>query len=254
MVKSNTLIKIHSKLDSHDKFISNDFTIENKNSNLKVIYNYDRRFYFSVNFPTSKSVLEDGKTERNMFGASRITSLTRSDYEFKGSMLPGEVALHENFNVEGLNIMLSKISEWLNNLWDELTASPALRVVIEQSDEIEEIKKSFDKIEEEKFSKSEAEALIEKLNYLEVQFQEQMEQSSSNKKHYTDALNELHSEIENLKILVFTLKKKSWFKAFGTRIFKWYSKEENRRMLKDGMELIKPLLPEGTDGIEGIGN
>ncbi len=37
-------------------------------------------------------------------------------------------------------------------------------------------------------------------------------------------------------------------------MYKWISKEDNRKLLKDGVKLLKPLLPENAKNISATGN
>lgn len=72
----------------------------------------------------------------------------------------------------------------------------------------------------------------------------QIDKINLEKAIYEDEINKLHIDIDTLKETLNSFNKKGWFKSFTSKIFKWTSNSENRKMLKDGYSIVKEFLPE----------
>jgi hypothetical protein len=250
MISNSFLFEIKNVLDKNKNFSSNDFVLNSETAVLKIAYVYDEKYYFNINIPLEISKLSRTEKESLTLGFSTTQKeIEYYDYEFSGRVSPGNIANEERITFEGKAKLLKYLSEWLGNLWKELTIQPELRKINEIEKEIQNINEKFESISEDNFSKEEANKLIEKLDKLEQQFQEKLEAEIQDKELLKSTLTELHNEIEKLKGQSKVLNKKNWFKSFGGKIFVWLSKEENRKFLKDSEEFLKPLLPDTIEQI-----
>ena len=251
MLKSATLKTLKEIINQHGKFIFEDFQIQSEEYELNIIYEYDDKFIFQIFFPNRKSEFKEETTTQGVFNnRTTINKTTYKDYRFRGTVIPGTISLEEEIEFVGIEEFYKEIKIWLNNLWKEIIDTPFAREYSNSKEEIDKLKTSFDKLEDRFFSKEEKEDLEKRLSDLENLLNKNINEFQTSKEETEILLKELNSDIEHLKLIINTFKKKGWFKAFVNRVYKWYSKDENRKMLKDGIDLIKPLLPEGTDIID----
>jgi hypothetical protein len=66
----------------------------------------------------------------------------------------------------------------------------------------------------------------------------------TDKQELESQLKDLAKDIETLKMTVEGLRKPGWLKSFATKVFKWTKNSENRKLLKDGYDIARQLLPE----------
>ncbi|SIT98035.1 hypothetical protein SAMN05660493_02766 [Epilithonimonas bovis DSM 19482] len=250
MISNSFLFEIKTTIDKNKRFSNNDFLTITENHNLKIVYLYDDKYFFDIKIPIETSKLSRTINETQTIGfTSTRKEIEYYEYEFSGKVCPGSIVNEERITFEGKSKLIQHLSEWLSNLWQELTIKPELRRLNEIEEEIKNINEKFTNISEENFTKEEANILIDKLNKLEEQFKEKLEAEIQDKAILKATLAELHLEIEKLKGQSKILNKKNWFKSFGGKMFNWISKEENRKFLKDTGEFIKPLLPDSIDKI-----
>lgn len=251
MVRNVTRIEIIETLDSHKYFSSADFDIKIKGNSINLKYEYDDRFYFKINLPTRTTTKTVKRTKPPGILGERSYN-KEEDIEIhviNGKVCPGEMILEEDLRIEGKDNISSRIKDWLYSIWEELKAGPVNKLIDEQNEIIENIKAKVDKVSEDYFTKKEANELREKLNLFEDSLKKQIEQQSEENGNIRSTIRELENEIEVLKSTIDVLNKKNWFKSSITKMYKWISKENNRKLLKDGAKLLKPLLPESVKDV-----
>lgn len=245
MVNKTFILKLKQNIDDSKYFGSNDFSITEEYGNLNVNYNYTESYFFELKIPSEMSILSRTEKQTNSFGIlSTQKEYEYQQYEFSGRLSPGKISETEHFHFEGEAKVLTYLNNWLNNLWNELTFAPELRKLNDFDEEIQKINEKFNNVSADYFSKDEITNLIEKLEILENQFIDKLESEIKDKEALQEVLEDLHKEIEKLKGQSKVLNKRNWFKSFGGKIFKWVSKEENRKFLHDTSEFIRPLLPD----------
>jgi len=236
MIRNSLYKTIVQTLDNSNRFESTDFTIQSEvtynYTNLKILYNYDDRYYIEFSLP--KELSKDINDTYN--------------YSISGKACPGPFALNESFNFRGSKNILVKISEWVINLWEELSSEPIIRNVNRKSDEINEILEKFTDVENVHFTQSEVSELKNKLDALEKKIIADYEDFIDDKKQLQKDIDDLHQDIETLKQTVNSLKKQGWLKSFTTKAVKWVSKDKNRKMLSDGYSVVREFLPEEIKG------
>ena len=251
MIRNKTKVEINETLDEHKYFSSSDFEIIIKGKSITLKYEFDERFYFKINLPsrpTSKTVKRSKPPgilgTRNYNEEEEIET-----YVVTGKVSPGEMILEEDLRFEGRNEISRQIKRWLNSIWEELVASPLNKMIDEQNEIIEKIKSQVNQIPEDYFTKDEANELREKINSLEENLKNQIESQASENDNLKQKLSELENEMDSLRATIPLLNKRNWFKSSMTKMYKWISKENNRKLLKDGAKLLKPLLPESIKDV-----
>jgi len=249
MIKNSLLLKIHNVLDADKNFGKTDFVLITDKGTLNISYYYDPNFYIAIRIPDKISDLSKTE-ERTTFSFTTTKSEIRyKEYEFSGTLSPGNVAMSENFEIEGVSNLMNLIQKWLTNLWSELATHHHVKKALEALEEIEKLKSKFDIISEESFSNEEISKLIQRLDTLEQDFKSKLEKEQIDKEILAQSINNLHSEIEKLKAQTKILNKRNWFKSYASKMFLWISKEENRKFLADSKDFIKPMLPESIKDI-----
>jgi len=232
MIRGKFYKDIIIKIDSHERFESYDFKISSEsnayNTMLEIEYKIQSEFLLTFKIPSSVTSKE---------GSSDY-------YLFSGTVCPGPISYQESFNFKGLQGIFNTIERWLDCIWEELTSNPIVKYIESQQEQINDIFEKFDSIDDEYFTKVEAEDLKNRLDELEKTLKDEAIKLNKDKELLQNELIKLHTDIETLKLTITSLNKNGWLKSFTGKIFKWTSKTENRALLKDGFSLVKAFLPE----------
>ncbi len=245
MIRNKTLQEIRLLVEKHKRFTVTDFKFETKGDKLDIKYEYEDKFYFTISIPNETTTINQETKETHLIRTVTKDS-SYQDYHFKGHCSPGKLSMTEylDFYTEGQ--LYKSISNWLDNLWDELLAIPISRQIEEQEKFINEIQERLKDLPDSYFDLAEMQDLISKIDSLEKKFQEKLENEVHDKNELKRKIEELHNEFETLKATLGSVKKKGWFKSFATKTITWLTKEENRKFLKDAKDYIQPLLPESV--------
>lgn len=237
MIREKFLKDISTTINNHKRFESYDFDItpysQNKSgpTKLKITYKMSPKYQIEIVIPNTKTKVQGAYVESD-------------EYVFKCDKCPGKVAYQESINCNGEEDLHKNLKIWLDCIWDELVSNPILKSIKSQEEKVEELFKKFDLIDDEPFNSQEVEELRKKLDDLESMLKTEIESSKKNKEELENEIDNLHSDIETLKVTINSFTRKGWIKSFTTKIFKWTSNSENRKMLKDGYTLIKEILPD----------
>jgi hypothetical protein len=231
--------QIISTIDQHERFENSDFDIktdENKIIKLTITYLAESKYQIIFNLPKSQT------TQTGALG------LPNSDYSFDGTVCPGPMALTETFQFRGEDGIFRRIKTWLDCIWEELSSNPVVKQLEEQQEQIDQIFEKFDNLPDEFFTKEEAADLKKRLDELEETLKENMQKQNADNAKFEEQIDELHIDIDTLKVTIHSLKKKGWIKSFFSKSLKWGMNSENRKLIKDGYSLVKALLPEDIKG------
>lgn len=234
MIRGKYYKDIISTIDKHKRFESSDFDIKSVKGNrgsttLTITYTIESKYKIEFNVPGSKTTDKDSWS---------------SYYKFSGVACPGPLAYSESFSFNGIEGLYEKINDWLGCIWEELISNPIVKRIEEQQAEIDKIVGNFENLDDDYFSIDEAEDLKKRLSKLEEDLKEQIEKNTKSKKEAESQIEDLQNDIDTLKQTVESFKKKSWLKGFSGKIFKWTRNSKNRKMLKDGYNVIREFLPE----------
>lgn len=230
MIRAKVRKDIIETLEAHTRFEHADFKLETskiaKGVQLKITYLIDTRFYISFVIPSS---------------------ITGDDYNahymFSGSACPGPVSFDESFSFKQEHEIYSRIKSWQNAIWEEVSTTPLIKLFNEQQQQIDEIYEKLKDVSDELFSKQESEDIKTRLTDLEKKLTEEIENNTKDKDVLQEQINQLHTDISTLQQTVDSFTKKSWFKSFASKVFRWTKDGENRKMIGDGYKVLKEFLP-----------
>ncbi|CAM3726575.1 hypothetical protein [Aquirufa aurantiipilula] len=232
MIRARIIKNVNDILDKHQYFDSNDFVITTKKeysgTELKIVYNLDNRYELSIRVPDEAK--EDGS------------------YEFSGTLSPGPLSFQEKIKFNKESVLYTKITLWMDCIWSELCSDPVVKEIDKQREDINKILETLSDVPDEYFSKEEVSTLTERLNKLEEELKSQIEHNTKNKKDLEKQIEDLIGDIENLKVTLNSTKKAGWRKNFVTKVYKWVKDPNNRKIIGDGFEIAKGLLPNEYKG------
>lgn len=236
MIKNSFYKQIISSLEKSGRFEGADFRIDSQNESntysgtpvkLKIYLLSDPKYYYSVDIPSKLSSNSEGYY-----------------YSFSGKCCPGPLAFIESFSFSTTKSLLESIAIWVDNIWLELTHNPVVQTILNKQQQVEDLLETYSNIEDTYFKEDEIIDVKQRLDNLEASLSNDLKQAISDKKQLEIELNNLKNDIETLKQTVAAFKKKGWFKSFSTKVFKWTKNGENRKLLKDGYQVLKEFLPE----------
>ncbi len=249
MIRNKIKIDINEALNRHKYFSSSDFEIQTKGQTITIKYEYDPKFYFKITLPARVSTKTVKSNHKNLLSLQESSQDKEIEYyEVTGKVCPGGMVLEEDIRFEGKEIE-SQIEIWLSNMWQEIKSIPLNKIIEEQNTVLEQIKSRVNEISEDYFTKEESEELQSKLDALEEKLKVKIQEQASGNENINQRLKDLEYQIDVLRETVDVLNKRNWFKSSMTKMYKWISKSENRKLLKDGSKLLKPLLPDSIKDI-----
>lgn len=155
---------------------------------------------------------------------------------------PGEILMKETSNLELSSFeyhISSEIRKWLDRIKREML-NPIEKRFIDDSIQTfrEEMESKLSEMEDGYFTNEEGDELRERLEKLEkiILDKESQEEIQSE-------ITKMKNEIEFLKATISTLTKKKWFKNAIIKIWTWGQKEENRKLIETGVEVVKSISP-----------
>jgi hypothetical protein len=212
---SELLLQELRDIISDSKFSYHDFEIENVNY-FKVTYKYQPDLSFTI---------ESTYDEKNII-----------------SIIPGKIWETERTEVKGSSSIKNTFKEWLDNIWKKIMIDPVHRILEEQKFKVDEILNAIKDFPDEYFTVNEAEELREKLDDLEKNMMENLQNTITDKKELEAEIKSLHNEINTLKTTLTSFKKPKWFQSLGTRIGVWLSDPKNQQSLLQGAVALKKLI------------
>lgn len=229
MVRTSFLNEVTNTVSASGFFDITDFEVTTKEESgtykLTIQYKYDSRFWYVAWIPIDKS----------------------SDKKMSATMVPGELNWKESHPLYGKSGLSSSISEWVARLKEELLAIPVYRQVDEQRKSLEEMFERLQNMENVSFSREEAEELKAELDKLREQMIEHIKASSENQAAQNQKIQSVINDVDALKVSVDALSKPNWARAALTRFYKWTKDPENRKLIKDGVEVTTKLLSGNVD-------
>lgn len=153
---------------------------------------------------------------------------------------PGKVLIEETINLK-LSQFEERISihihNWLNRIKRDMLNPIKGRFVDNKIQEFrEEVESKLEEIEDNYFTQDEGDKLRERLEQLEKMISEMDSQDELKAE-----ISKMKEELEFLKATIDTLTKKKWFKNALVKFWSWGQKEENRKLIESGVEVVKTI-------------
>lgn len=161
---------------------------------------------------------------------------------------PGEICESEQLGASTYEKFLDIVRKWVSCIHNELRSAPQWRELNAWRDDVEKMLAELEQSAEgagEHFSSEEGAALRERLDKLEAEMAAKLQEAVRDQDELQRKTAELHATVEFLKGQVELLDKRTMKKAMMARLFGWFRREDNRKLLKDGAEIAK-LVAETT--------
>ena len=207
-----------------------------------------RARFLPDDFTVAAETMKDGSsvlTVRCRFEADYYLTATipaTQGAEIRGQVSPGAISQVEAYKVSYWQYLMDQVQQWVDRVREELSATPVAREFAAHARELEELIAKHAAIGDGYFTKEEAEQLRSRLDEIEAQLRQHLEQHSTDPKATEVKVNAIHQDVEVLKDGVGTLKKKNWATAATVRIANWLRDPENRTIIQSGAEIAKRLL------------
>jgi hypothetical protein len=242
MIRGTLLNDITNKLNTRP-FSQNDFDIHFAKTsigvNVSIVYRYIDKFVFKFNL--SKDPNTKIKVDRS----------------------PGDLIENEILTLDHKGDITYELNKWITAVKEEMDIMPFAREFEETKSKILEMEEKFNEVPEKYFTKEESELLKQRLETLEVEFEEKLRKELDDKFNLEYEVRSMKAEMEQLKIQVEILNKRNWIKSFGTKLHGWGTKypkttaalatigigflPEEVKDLIPHEELINVFLPEAAN-------
>lgn len=175
--------------------------------------------------------------------------------DLKAYLKPGTHRDQEDIRLANFDSLAPAIEAWRHCLLVELTNSPLARQVAEQQEEIRKIYERLGHVEDDYFTKAEAQKLAAELEAFKQHVAQEMKKNAvglpwetqEGKATLRREIQELKDEIDRLKLDVAQLKKPGVLYRFGQLIYRLTKNPTMAKLLADGAEeAIKKMLPPGS--------
>ncbi|WP_416435214.1 hypothetical protein [Priestia megaterium] len=145
------------------------------------------------------------------------------------------------------------IPSWLGSMNEYFSNASVARKVFKNQQRIDELEEKLNEAIgdldlDEEFRDDEINILKERLDKMEKELTEKLNQEIQDKQVLTEKLNELHTDVENLKRQVGPLNKKNWLLSYYTKLYLW--NQSNPSLLpKSLLHLGYKFLPESVQNV-----
>jgi hypothetical protein len=208
-------------------FSQNDFDLDTSSSYggsvaVKLTYRYLDTFRFSFNL--SKTANSQIKVDR----------------------CPGAFIENENVTLNDKDEVLSEITDWIRAIKEEMYSSPIAKEFEKTKEKILEMEQKFSNIPDQYFTKEEGDLLKQRLDKVEVEFEEKLREEHETNSNLEREIREMKADMEQLKIQIQALTKQNWFKSFGTKLHGWGTKHPKTTALlvAAGIQFLPPEMKD----------
>ncbi|MBL0387764.1 hypothetical protein JJB07_14075 [Tumebacillus sp. ITR2] len=224
MLRLTVIQDIISPVKNNKFFIEEDFVIDQQVKDgqicVNIHYKYDNSLYFNM-----------------------VVSI---DFSNKASAIaqvsPGIIIKTQSIAIKELSDAKYQLSNWLIRLEEEMKLMPLERKVFEHEDKIRKWEEVFEEVPDKYFTKQEAENLIERLEKLEKELHQKIENTVDPNLNIESELDKIHSDMSSLKEQIQILSRKNWMSSFLARALNWANR--NPGTIRGIVEGTKGLLPD----------
>lgn len=239
-------------------FQSEDFEIRQSEpganvTELRILYRYSPVYALDATFNNAKKeVITETETTglTRMMGALGSTiRRSRQEDPITVTMRPGEICSSEELGASTHERFLEIVKLWLKHMRSELQTVPQWREQFAWRQDIERVLADLadDGAPGEMFSAEEEAELRNRLDKLEADMAAGLEVAIRDQEELKRKTAELHSTVEFLKAQIDKLDKPTMKKAMMARWFGWIRRDDNRKLLKDGVEIVKLVADTTKD-------
>jgi hypothetical protein len=219
MVRTAFLGRINKELNDHHFFSGTDFDIDVDNvlSEITITYRFDERYKFHID-------LSPGTGSAN----AKITAREA----------PGEVGDEDHIGYRDSEELLTALTQWMDRLHEELKAIPVYRAIEDQRRQLAEFFTQYGNVQDEYFTRDEADEVNLRLSNLEAQLIQTIKASALSEVQAQRKIEQLEKEMAVLREKVDVLKKPAFVTSLFTNIWEWSKDPSNRKVLASGASTV----------------
>lgn len=228
MIRRSLLNQIIGKLERYS-FSANEFVIDewedviDKETAVSITYRFIEEFKFKFTLPQEEAEL------------------------FQIERKPGKHVTKDTLRVTSVHSIMNEMDEWLVSIREEMKFMPFTRDFEETKERLAKMEKKFDEVPKEYFSREEGDLLKQRLEEIELKFEEQLKEELDGKEELQKELDKMKADMKELKFQVDILDHRGWLKSFGTKIYNWGKTYPKTTAILLGATVN--LLPEGIRDI-----
>jgi hypothetical protein len=248
-LRPSILKAINSTLNNTRAHLSSfDFTIEQKDGQLTIVYNYRPETFIKIFYTNKEEEYTETQEKKNAFLTHETTTqrITKKDFLISGNMSPGQLSNFEEFDFYGVLGIRLKVENWVISLWEDLSADPIVRSINEKQSELETYLNQFpfDNIVngDEYFSNDEITQIKDRLKNLEDKIATDLKEAIEDKELLKTEQGTLKKEFEALKQTIPNLTRKNWFKSSLSKLFIWGAQKKYQPLIKAATSYGKSLI------------
>ena len=225
----------------------------NTSGNMSIYYKYKPEYLFTI-YLNSKGVTSIKFSPGEILKSDVYESTTNPPSQPYGLGLPTKKPSVE-INLNDTDYLSNKISDWVYNIESEMEITPESRILKEHEEKIRNIEDELNELfkgqEDSTFSYDEIIDLKDRLDNLEQDFKNKIEEYDEKHETLDNLISELNKEITSLKMQSNVLTKQSWLRSFTAKMYTFMQKHPKLTALIGASiytslpEELKEGLPDG---------
>ena len=201
MIQKEFLENIIEIFKQNDKFEYIDFKVDINQNSIKLLYLIEPKYF--IIFKDENHFIEKNNNEK---------------FNISGESVPGKFSMYENFILDNINDVYSKIEQWLDIIWNEISLASPLGLLVDEQEQIDKFCEKFDECDDY-FNTEEIIKVKQKLKLLRIKLEEEIISIVDDDKLSKIEIQKMHKSFDTLEQILPSLKKKGWVRSLTGRVF-----------------------------------
>lgn len=201
MIQKEFLENIIEIFKQNDKFEYIDFKVDINQNSIKLLYLIEPKYF--IIFKDENHFIEKNNNEK---------------FNISGESVPGKFSMYENFILDNINDVYSKIEQWLDIIWNEISLTSPLGLLVDEQEQIDKFCEKFDEYDDY-FNTEEIIKVKQKLKLLRIKLEEEIISIVDDDKLSKIEIQKMHKSFDTLEQILPSLKKKGWVRSLTGRVF-----------------------------------
>ena len=201
MIQKEFLENIIEIFKQNDKFEYIDFKVDINQNSIKLLYLIEPKYF--IIFKNENHFIEKNNNEK---------------FNISGESVPGKFSMYENFILDNINDVYSKIEQWLDIIWNEISLASPLGLLVDEQEQIDKFCEKFDEYDDY-FNTEEIIKVKQKLKLLRIKLEEEIISIVDDDKLSKIEIQKMHKSFDTLEQILPSLKKKGWVRSLTGRVF-----------------------------------
>ncbi|MCT6869151.1 hypothetical protein [Apibacter sp.] len=201
MIQKEFLENIIEIFKQNDKFEYIDFKVDINQNSIKLLYLIEPKYF--IIFKDENHFIEKNNNEK---------------FNISGESVPGKFSMYENFILDNINDVYSKIEQWLDIIWNEISLASPLGLLVDEQEQIDKFCEKFDEYDDY-FNTEEIIKVKQKLKLLRIKLEEEIISIVDDDKLSKIEIQKMHKSFDTLEQILPSLKKKGWVRSLTGRVF-----------------------------------